>query len=90
MAEISLISIGTWIGTKLAEKGFEGAYHKITADKSLNEKFYAAVSKVSRELQKKYLGVLGDNIEYFFKKEEIYSNCYSGVRRSILKKSQRY
>jgi hypothetical protein len=82
MAAVSLISIGTWIATKIADKGFDSISNKIISDKTLNEKFYLAINKVSTELQKKYPDVLGDNIEYFFKKEEIFSELFKLLFRS--------
>jgi hypothetical protein len=67
----TLISFGSWLGSKIADKGFEEIYKRIsTAD--LNKKFYKAVDNVSQKLQRKYPDVLGGSIEYFFKKDEIF------------------
>jgi len=67
----TLLSFGSWLTSKIADKGFDEVYKKIsTAD--LNKKFYKAVENVSKKLQGKYPEVLGGSIEYFFKKDEVF------------------
>ncbi|WP_299215683.1 hypothetical protein [uncultured Dokdonia sp.] len=66
----ALISVGSWLGNKLLDKGFDEVYDKITS-KSFDEKFYKKVNNTAKKLQKKYPDVLGGNFEYFFKHESI-------------------
>jgi len=82
MSPLSLISISSWIASKVANKGFDSIYDKIVADKKINEKFYSAVNKVSASLQKKYPDILGDSIDYFFKKEEVFNELFKLLFRS--------
>jgi GTPase SAR1 family protein len=71
----TFLSFGKWLSSKIAEKGFEQVYKQIVSDNGseLNKKFYIAVSNVSNLLQKRYPEALGNSIEYFFKKNEIFN-----------------
>ena len=66
----ALISFGSWIGKKIADKGFESVYKKVTSSDKINKKFYKAVDSVAKEFQHKYPELLGGSIDYFFKQEE--------------------
>jgi len=68
---ISLINVGTWLIKKIAGKGFDSFYGKLSANK-LNKKFYNRVEIVSKNIQKKYPNVLGSSIEHFFKGQEVF------------------
>lgn len=68
----ALISIGTWLGKKLLDKGFDSIHKKITSE-TFNDKFYEKVNKASNTLQSNHPDALGGNIEYFFKHEDIFN-----------------
>lgn len=68
----SLISISTWLGNKLLDKGFETVYSKIT-EPSFNERFYQIASLSASRLQRKHPEALGGNIEYLFKHETVFN-----------------
>jgi len=68
-----LISIGTWLGSKIADKGFDTLYAELTKSDEINTKFYKAVEETSKQLQKKYPTIFGGSIEYFFKREEVFN-----------------
>ncbi len=68
----ALISIGTWLGNKLLDKGFDAFYNKVTS-KSFNDRFYKKVNNASVTLQKNHPDALGGNIEYFFKHDDIFN-----------------
>ena len=66
----ALISIGTWIGTKISDKGFDEIFKKVTS-KEFDQKFYEKVNNAAKELQKDHPDALGGNIEYLFKHEDV-------------------
>lgn len=66
----ALISFGSWLGLKIADKGFESVYKKVTSSDKINKKFYKAVDSVAKEFQDKYPELLGGSIDCFFKQEE--------------------
>ena len=68
----ALISIGTWLGNKLLDKGFDSIHNKVTS-KTFNDKFYEKVNNASIILQSNHPDALGGNIEYFFKHEDIFN-----------------
>ncbi|EDP97752.1 NACHT domain-containing protein [Kordia algicida OT-1] len=69
---IGLITVGTWLGNKLLGKGFDKIYSKVTS-KSFNAKFYKKVDAAAKKLQEIYPKVLGGNIEYFFKNQDVFN-----------------
>lgn len=66
----TLISIGTWLGTKLLDKGFD-TISKNLEGKSFDKQFYSKVKISARKLQEKYPDALGGNIENLFKHEDV-------------------
>ena len=68
----ALISIGSWLGNKLLDKGFDGIYEKVTS-KRFNKKFYEKVQESAKRMQQLYPDSFGGNIEYFFKHEQVFS-----------------
>lgn len=76
MITTSLVAVGTWVGTKLLDKGFDSLYEAIVGEKELTEKFYAAVDKTSKQLQVQYPHLLGGSIEYFFKSDEVFNELF--------------
>lgn len=68
----ALISFATWLGTKIADKGFDKFYDKLTKDDEVNKKFYKSIEDVSAKLEKKYPDLLGNSMDYFFKQEEVF------------------
>jgi len=71
LSTATLLSFGSWLTSKIADKGFDEIYKKLSTE-DLNKKFYGAVENVSRNLQTRYPEVLGGSIEYFFKKDEVF------------------
>lgn len=67
----TLISIGAWIGKKIADKGFDEGFKQLVSSKKINDKFYESVDSVSTNLQAKYPDLLGGSIDYFFKEESV-------------------
>ncbi|WP_290697900.1 hypothetical protein [Lacinutrix sp.] len=68
----ALISIGTWLGSKLLDKGFDSIHDRVTSE-SFNDKFYQKVNNASTTLQTKHPDALGGNIEFFFKHEDVFN-----------------
>jgi hypothetical protein len=72
---ITGIAFTTWLLDKIGSKAFEkiAGNLEITA---VNNGFKKALSKTSKELQKKYPSVLGNSINDFFSTGEIYQTIY--------------
>ncbi|QRM87893.1 hypothetical protein FG167_01195 [Lacinutrix sp. WUR7] len=68
----ALISISTWLGNKLLDKGFDSLHTKVTS-KTFNDRFYDKVNKASISLQANHPDALGGNIEYFFKHIDVFN-----------------
>jgi len=82
---MELISIATWLGSKIAGNSFETVYKKIVSSDDLDKKFKKAISKVSNELQEKYPEILGGDIEYFFKNGEVFNELVKLLfRKSVI------
>lgn len=65
-----IASAGTWLGKKIADKGFDSIYKTVTSQK-FKQNFRKCIDEVSTELQKTYPDALGGSIEYFFKDEDV-------------------
>ncbi|WP_029283380.1 NACHT domain-containing NTPase [Pedobacter sp. R20-19] len=74
--ETIAFSIGTWILGKVGDKGFDSLASKLSNTDLINKKFGKAVKKVSTEFQSTYPNLLGGNIEFFFKKEEVFGELF--------------
>lgn|GEM_PF-3156957 len=46
----TLIPLGSWLGPKIADKGFDHISNKLLKTDDINKKFYAAVDKVSTNI----------------------------------------
>lgn len=68
----AFISISSWIGNKILDKGFDHIFEKINS-KDFNEKFYKKINGASLILQKKYPEALGGNIQYLFENEDVFN-----------------
>ena len=68
----TLISISSWLGNKLLDKGFDSVYNKITSQ-NFNNKFYEKVEIAAERMQVTHPDSFGGNIGYFFKHEEVFS-----------------
>lgn len=67
-----IISFATWLGSKIADKGFDAIYEKLTQKDEIDEKFVESIKSVAQKLEKKYPDILGNSISYFFTKEEVF------------------
>lgn len=67
-----LVAFGTWLGGKVVDKGFDKITDSLLSIDEKN-KFYKIVQKTSKEISIKYPDIMGGNIEYFFKNEEIFN-----------------
>lgn len=68
-----IISFATWLGNKIADKGFDDIYEKLNEKDEIDEKFVESIRTVSNKLEKKYPDILGNSISYFFTKEEVFN-----------------
>ena len=68
-----IISFATWLGNKIADKGFDAIYEKITKKDEIDEKFVELIRIVADKLEKKYPDILGNSISYFFTQEEVFN-----------------
>ncbi|MBS1508850.1 MAG: hypothetical protein JSS79_19590 [Bacteroidetes bacterium] len=69
----ALISFGTWIATKLADKGFDHLFDSAAATPdTLNKRFYDAVDRTSIRMQTKYPRAIATYADYFFKHEVVF------------------
>jgi energy-coupling factor transporter ATP-binding protein EcfA2 len=73
---VTLISAGAWTFSKVTEKGIDHLIDKSITQDEFDEAFYEAVSETADLLQTKYPDILGDSIDYFFKKEEVFNELY--------------
>ncbi|WP_426292836.1 NACHT domain-containing protein [Dyadobacter endophyticus] len=69
--EAGAIAFGTWLLPKLEDKAFEFVYSSIS-EIDQKGKFYKIVKKTSDQLRVKYPDILGGDIAYFFKKDELF------------------
>lgn len=67
-----IMSFATWLGGKLADKGFDLVYDKLTKKNDFDLKFNAAIENVCLKLERKYPDVLGNSISYFFSSQETF------------------
>lgn len=67
-----VISFSTWLGGKIADKGFDKLYKQITDENDLDKKFKVAIEFVGKKMQSKYPDILGNSISYFFTKPEVF------------------
>lgn len=72
LTSATAIAFGTWVLTKIGEKGFDKITEKLLSIDEKN-KFYKVVEITSKQLHVKYPDVLGNSIDYFFKHDEIFS-----------------
>ncbi|WP_167605361.1 NACHT domain-containing protein [Maribellus sediminis] len=66
------ISFATWLGSKIADKGFEDIYSKLTQDDKFDKLFLHCVNETSKKFEEKYPDILGNSISYFFTQEEVF------------------
>lgn len=66
------ISFATWLGGKIADKGFDAIYEKLTAKDEIDAKFKQCVESVANKFEKKYPDILGNSIAYFFTQEDVF------------------
>jgi hypothetical protein len=67
-----LISFGTWLATKLADKGFDYVFNEAPPE-TLNQKFNEAVQRAYLKLSSKYNDLSSYQVEYFLKHEAVFS-----------------
>ena len=71
LIEIGL-SFATWLGGKIADKGFDTICEKLKSKDNIDIKFKQYVEGVASNLEKKYPDILGNSINYFFTEEEVF------------------
>ncbi len=67
-----IISFASWLGTKIADKGFDTIYNKLQSNQSIDDDFKVSIEHVCNKLENKYPDILGNSIDYFFKNEEVF------------------
>jgi len=66
------ISFTTWLGGKIADKGFDAISEKLMQKDVIDEKFKQCVEFVANKLEKKYPDILDNSIGYFFTQEDVF------------------
>jgi hypothetical protein len=66
------ISFATWLGGKIADKGFDAIIEKLTSKDEIDAKFKQCVELAANKLENKYPDILGNSIAYFFTQEEVF------------------
>jgi len=72
MIETGLISFATWLGTKIADKGFDSIYSKLESKSSFDDIFIDCIQDTAKNFEKKYPDVLGNSISYFFTQDDVF------------------
>lgn len=67
-----IISFATWLGSKIADKGFDAIYTKLTKDSSFDKAFNSCIQKTVNKFEKEYPDILGNSISYFFTQEDVF------------------
>jgi hypothetical protein len=75
-------AIGNWLIGKMADKAFDKVFDSVAKKDEISEKFVRSVGTVSSNLQKKYPGVLDDNIRHFFEREDIFDELFKLLFRN--------
>ena len=70
--EAGIISFTTWLGGKIADKGFDIVVDSLKSKDDIDTKFRLCVEVVAKKLEKKYPDILGNSINYFFTQEEVF------------------
>lgn len=78
----TFISIGTWLSSKIADKGFDEIYGSVSNSEKIESEFKRSVDKVSKDLQLKYPSVLGGSIEYFFRNKTVFNELFKLLFKS--------
>lgn len=68
----AIISFASWLGGKIADKGFDTIYDKLFSKHEIDKKFVEAIKFVAKKLEKKYPDILANSITYFFTKDEVF------------------
>ena len=72
MLETGIISFAIWLASKIADKGFDSIYSKLTKESEFDSIFNKCVEQTANKLEKKYPDILGNSIHYFFTQEEVF------------------
>lgn len=67
-----IISFSAWLGSKIADKGFDSIYSKLTSESGFDKTFHKCIKKVANKLEEKYPDILGKSINYFFTQEDVF------------------
>ncbi len=67
-----VISFASWLGSKIADKGFEEIYSKLTKNDKFDKLFLKCVNRTADKFEEKYPDILGNSISYFFTQEEVF------------------
>ena len=67
-----IISFATWLGSKIADKGFDAIYAKLTKDSRFDKAFNNCIQKTANKFEKEYPDILGNSINYFFTQEDVF------------------
>lgn len=67
-----IISFATWLGSKIADKGFDSIYSKLTSESNFDNTFNKCIQKTANKFEKKYPDILGNSINYFFTQEDVF------------------
>ncbi len=67
-----IISFATWLGSKIADKGFDAIYTKLTTDSTFDKAFNGCIQKTANKFEKEYPDILGNSINYFFTQDDVF------------------
>jgi len=67
-----IISFSTWLGSKIADKGFDSIYSKLTNEPKFDKIFNNCISQVANKFEEEYPEILGNSIKYFFTQEDVF------------------
>lgn len=70
------ISLGSWLLDKISNKGFDILAAKLKSNNTLSTKFNKVVRLVCKTMEKRYPGILGDSLSYFFSNEVIFLELF--------------
>lgn len=71
IVEVAL-SFASWLGTRIADKGFDTIVEKLKNEDVIDRVFKDRINEASKKIEDKYPDILGNSISYFFTKEEVF------------------
>lgn len=73
MSKTAILSFSLWFSKTLASIGLEHLFNKNENQKIIDRNFQKRISEVSKELEQKHDGILGNSFDYFFKSKPVFN-----------------